>query len=64
MAKKQPEVKEFKVVKLESGETVVVAVYEAKEVKTKTKMKCRGRQTRDFDLIGGWQRDTCKTSKY
>lgn len=64
MAKReQPKVIEFKTTTLESGETVLVAVYESVPEKGKHCIKCRGRQTKDFNLVGGWQRDPYKKSK-
>jgi len=60
MAKGQPKVKEFKTERLESGEMVVIAVYEEKETKRKRQVKCRGKQTSDFNLIGDWQRNPYK----
>lgn len=54
MAKNQPEVKEVKLVTLESGEIVTVVVYEEKESKRPRKVKTRGKQTSDASLIGGW----------
>lgn len=64
MAKKQePKVVEFKTTQLSSGETVLVTVYESVPDTTKRTIKCRGKQTSDFNLVGGWQRDPYKKSK-
>ena len=60
MSRKQAQVVEFKIEKMENGETVVVAVYKAEDSKSKKKVKCRGKQTKDFNLVGGWQRDPYK----
>lgn len=53
---KKPKIKEVKVEKLVTGQTVVVTVYEAKPSKENRKIRTKGRQTKDFDLIGQWQR--------
>ena len=63
MAKSQPKVKEFKTERLASGEMVVIAVYEETETKRKHSVKCRGKQTSDFSLVGGWQRNPYKAPK-
>lgn len=61
--KKQPKVIEFRTEKMATGETVVVAVYEAAGEPEQQKVKCRGQQTKDFNLMGGWQRDPFRSAQ-
>jgi hypothetical protein len=62
MSKKQ-EIISFKTEKTEDGKTVLIAVYAPAGKPKRRICKIRGKQTSDFDLVGGWQRSPFKKTE-